>query len=82
MVPVSTIESSFERLLPGPNPEKSTVIQVKIASISVDAETCTVRISWPTDSETAATNPLKALIADEIFKSGKMKHCYKVRLHV
>ncbi|KAJ7913336.1 kinase-like domain-containing protein [Mycena leptocephala] len=77
---VSTIESSFERLLPGPNPEKSTVIQVKIASISVDAETCTVRISWPTDSETAATNPLKALIADEIFKSGKMKHCYKLSI--
>lgn len=68
------IESTFQRLLPGPDPAKSTEIEIVLAHIAVDLESCCVQVSWPDDN----TPTKKALISDIIFKSGKMKHCYKV----
>ncbi|KAJ7788118.1 hypothetical protein B0H13DRAFT_2395103 [Mycena leptocephala] len=70
------IESTFQRLLPGPGPAKSTEIEIVLAHIAVDLESCCVQVSWPDDN----TPTKKALISDIIFKSGKMKHCYKLSI--
>ncbi|KAJ7307951.1 kinase-like domain-containing protein [Mycena albidolilacea] len=70
------IESTFQRLLPGPNPAKSTEIEIVLAHIAVDSESCCVQVSWPDNN--APTQ--KAVISNTIFKSGKMKHCYKLSI--
>ncbi|KAJ6545977.1 hypothetical protein B0H10DRAFT_1969814, partial [Mycena sp. CBHHK59/15] len=69
-----SIATQFERHLSRPDPAKSTEVELLFAKISVETKNCKVKISWP--DKTADTT--KALIADDIFRSGKMKHCYKV----
>ncbi|KAF7368008.1 Kinase-like protein [Mycena sanguinolenta] len=71
------IETTFERRLPGPDPAKSTEIDVIMAEVKVDEESGAIETVWPS-KETAVVK--KALIADDIFKSGKMKHCYKLSI--
>ncbi|KAJ6461637.1 hypothetical protein DFH09DRAFT_1347998 [Mycena vulgaris] len=71
------IGTSFVRQLPGPDPAKSTTIALLFPTISVDHEKCNVKVVW-SDTATPATEA--AVIANEIFHSGKMKHCYKLSI--
>ncbi|KAJ7839272.1 hypothetical protein B0H13DRAFT_2366924 [Mycena leptocephala] len=59
----------------GPDPTKSTEIEIITADISANEQTGYVEVKWPNPSNAEMR---KALIANDIFKSGKMKHCFKV----
>ncbi|KAJ6477984.1 hypothetical protein DFH09DRAFT_1342071 [Mycena vulgaris] len=72
-----SIGTSFVRQLPGPDPAKSTAIALLFPTISVDHEKCNVKVVW---SDTATPTTEAAVIANEIFHSGKMKHCYKLSI--
>ncbi|KAJ6524657.1 hypothetical protein DFH09DRAFT_1096060 [Mycena vulgaris] len=72
-----SIGTSFVCQLPGPDPAKSTAIALLFPTISVDHEKCNVKVVW---SDTATPTTEAAVIANEIFHSGKMKHCYKLSI--
>ncbi|KAJ6580599.1 kinase-like domain-containing protein [Mycena sp. CBHHK59/15] len=75
-----TIETNFVRQLPGPDPTKSTKITLLFPKISIEQESCKVKINWPAPNATATAATEAALISDDIFHSGKMKHCYKLSI--
>ncbi|RDB26567.1 hypothetical protein Hypma_005670 [Hypsizygus marmoreus] len=52
--------------------EDGNTISLKLAHVNVDPEECDPTISWD------ASETKSAIIASSIFKSGKMKNCYKV----
>ncbi|KAJ7148736.1 kinase-like domain-containing protein [Mycena crocata] len=70
-----TVETNFVRQLPGPDPANSTTVKLRFADITVNPDSSETTITWPTDDTLT-----EALVANDIFQSGKMKRCYKMSI--
>ncbi|KAJ7641738.1 kinase-like domain-containing protein [Roridomyces roridus] len=72
-----SLQSAFVRTLPGPEPTQSTKIKIVRAKFNVDPDICDASAEWPS---TFTNDTEEALISNDIFKSGAMKHCYKLSI--
>ncbi|RDB20021.1 hypothetical protein Hypma_013049 [Hypsizygus marmoreus] len=65
------LETTFKRRSPL-SIEDGHPISLKVAHVDIDPETCDLTVMWD------ASETKEAIITSSIFKSGKMKNCYKV----
>ncbi|KAJ7199363.1 kinase-like domain-containing protein [Mycena pura] len=77
----AALESKFQLQPVGANQsqDKSTKLLLVFVDICIDSETCEVSFKWPNlDDDDLATK--NAVIENTAFKSGRMKHCYKLSI--